>query len=225
MHICLMQDLFDVQHTLFSILGYQMSFIELIATLTGLVAVILSSLENIWSWIIGLVNVALAFLMFYQIQLYPDMFLQVFFFITNIIGFWQWKFPKKEEANKLEELRITKLSVRHFSLLTAGGIAATLAMGSFAKNLHEIAPNLFSLPSAFPYMDSFTTVMSIVATFMLIRKKVEAWWIWLVVDIIATYMYYIKEVKLYALLYFVFVIIAAFGAIEWTKRYRKELAG
>jgi nicotinamide mononucleotide transporter len=65
--------------------------------------------------------------------------------------------------------------------------------------------------------------MSIVATFMLIRKKVEAWWIWLVVDIIATYMYYIKDVKLYSLLYFVFVIIAAFGAIEWTKRYRKQM--
>lgn len=218
-----MQEWFSVESTLFTVLGYNMSFIELIATMTGGIAVWLSAKENVWSWIIGLFNVILAFLMFFQIQLYPDMFLQVFFFITNIIGFWQWKFPKQSEANAQHELKITKLSVRHFSILSAIGVLGTLIMGGFSANLHEIAPKLFSLPSAFPYMDSFTTVMSIVATFMLIRKKVEAWWIWLVVDIIATYMYYIKDVKLYSLLYFVFVIIAAFGAIEWTKRYRKQM--
>jgi nicotinamide mononucleotide transporter len=218
-----MPNIFDVQEIAFELLGVQMSYIELIATITGLIAVILSSLENVWSWIIGLVNVVFAFFMFYQIQLYPDMFLQVFFFVTNIIGFWQWKFPKASEANTKDELRITKLSTRNFVLLCLLGLTGTLALGTFSKNLHEIAPQVFSLPTDFPYMDSFTTVMSIVATFMLIRKKVEAWWIWLGVDILATYMYFIKDVKLYSLLYFIFVIIAAFGAIEWTKTYRKEL--
>ncbi len=222
MHIWAMEDIFSVSNTLFSILSYEMSLIELIATITGGIAVWLSAKENVWSWIIGLFNVVLAFWMFYQIQLYPDMFLQIFFFITNIIGFWQWKFPKSYEANARNELKITKLSTRNFGLLSGVGILGTLLLGTFSKNLHEIAPRLFSLPSAFPYMDSFTTVMSIVATFMLIRKKVEAWWIWLVVDIIATYMYYVKDVKLYSLLYLVFVIIAAFGAMEWTKRYLKQ---
>jgi nicotinamide mononucleotide transporter len=220
-----MQDFFDVYHPALTFLGYPMSFLELMATLTGGYAVWLSARENVWSWIVGLFNVMLAFVMFYQIQLYPDMFLQVFFFITNIIGFWQWRYPEKHEANAKNELRITKLSVRSFSILTATGVFGTLILGTFSENLHRIAPKIFSLPSAFPYMDSFTTIMSIVATFMLIRKKVEAWWIWLGVDIIATYMYYIKEVKLYALLYFIFVIIAAFGAIEWTRRYRADSIG
>lgn len=217
-----MQELFSVNKTLFTVLGYDMSLIELIATISGGVAVWLSAKENVWSWIIGLINVVLAFFMFFQIQLYPDMFLQIFFFVTNIIGFWQWKFPEESESNAINELKITKLSIRNFALLSALGIVGTLIMGTFSSNLHEIAPKLFSIPSAFPYMDSFTTVMSIVATFMLIRKKVEAWWIWLVVDVIATYMYYIKDVKLYSLLYFIFVIIAAFGAMEWTKRYLKQ---
>jgi nicotinamide mononucleotide transporter len=217
-----MYPLFDVNNIAFEFWGVAMSYIELIATITGLVAVILSSLENVWSWIIGLFNVVLAFFMFFQIQLYPDMFLQVFFFITNIIGFWQWKFPKEQEANQKNELRISSLSNKNFILLSGIGLVGTFALGTFSKNLHEIVPQVFSLPTDFPYMDSFTTVMSIIATFMLIRKKVEAWWVWLVVDIIATYMYYIKEVKLYSLLYFIFVIIAAFGAWEWTKIYRKE---
>lgn len=217
-----MPPIFDVQNIAFELLGVQMSYIELIATITGLIAIILSSLENVWSWIIGLVNVVFAFFMFYQIQLYPDMFLQVFFFVTNIIGFWQWKFPKTYEANLKNELKITKLSTRNFILLCLVGLLGTIGLGTFSKNLHEIAPTVFSLPTDFPYMDSFTTVMSIIATFMLIRKKVEAWWIWLVVDVLATYMYFIKDVKLYSLLYFAFVIIAAYGAWEWTNTYRKE---
>ncbi|UBM57987.1 nicotinamide riboside transporter PnuC [Marinilongibacter aquaticus] len=217
-----MEEIFDVQQVAFSLLGYEMSFLELLATLTGGVAVWLSAKENVWSWIVGIVNVTLAFWMFYQIQLYPDMLLQVFFFITNIIGFWQWKFPKAHEANAKNELRISKTSRRDLLILVSAGLLSTVVLGTFAKNLHELFPKVFQLPSGFPYMDSFTTVMSVVATFMLIRKKVEAWWLWLLVDVIATYMYYVKEVKLYALLYFIFVIIAAFGAIEWTKTYFKQ---
>lgn len=212
---------FDINNILFELLGVKMSYIEFYATLTGLVAVILSAKENVWSWVVGLSNVVLAFIMFYQIQLYPDMFLQVFFFITNLIGFWQWKYPKQAEANQKNELKISQLSIKQFGLLTLIGLAGTFLLGTFASNLHEWVPMVFSVPSAFPYMDSFTTVMSIFATFLLIRKKVESWWVWLGVDIISTYMYYVKEVKLYSLLYAVFCVIALFGAISWTKEYRK----
>lgn len=216
-------DFFDINNIFFELWGVKMSHLEFYATLTGLVAVILSAQENVWSWIVGLSNVVLAFIMFYQIQLYPDMFLQIFFFITNLIGFWQWKYPKQQEANQKNELRISQLSLQQFGLLTLIGLTGTALLGTFAKNLHEWVPMVFSQPSAFPYMDSFTTVMSIFATFLLIRKKVEAWWVWLGVDIISTYMYYVKEVKLYSLLYAVFCIIALFGAINWTKEYKKAL--
>ncbi len=216
-------NLFSINNILFEFLGVKMSYLEFYATITGLVAVILSVLENVWSWMLGLINVVLAFVMFYQIQLYPDMFLQVFFFITNIIGFWQWKFPKELHANLKNELNISKLSLRQFFIYLAGGLVCTYLLGTFAKNLSELIPQLFSKPSAFPYLDSFTTVMSIFATFLLIRKKVEAWWMWLAIDIISTYMYFVKEVKLYSLLYAVFCVIALLGAINWTKEYRKTL--
>lgn len=214
---------FDINNILFEFLGVKMSYLEFYATLTGLVAVILSVRENVWSWILGLINVVLAFIMFYQIQLYPDMFLQVFFFITNIIGFWQWKFPKEQEANLKNELKISQLSLQQFAIYSAVGLVCTYLLGTFANNLSELIPQLFSKPSAFPYMDSFTTVMSIFATFLLIRKKVEAWWMWLAIDIISTYMYFVKEVKLYSLLYAVFCVIALFGAVNWTKEYRKTM--
>jgi nicotinamide mononucleotide transporter len=217
-----MTNFFDIKHTFLKILGYEMSHLEFWATLTGLVAVILSARGNIWSWIIGLVNVVLAFMMFYQKRLYPDTFLQVFFFITNLIGWWQWKFPKSGEGNKHNELKITKLSQKEFLYFTMIGMIGTALLGSLAKNLNELMPMLFQEPSAFPYIDSFTTVMSIFATFLLIRKKVEAWWVWLAVDVISTYVYNFQDIKVYALLYFIFCIIALVGAISWTKEFRKK---
>ncbi len=214
--------LFDIKSIFFEFMGVKMSYLEFYATISGLFAVILSVRENVWSWILGLLNVVLAFVMFYQIQLYPDMFLQVFFFITNLIGFWHWKFPKASEANVHHELKITQLSQSQNIIYTLLGLFFTILLGTFAKNLHQWFPQLFSQPSAFPYMDSFTTVMSIFATFLLIRKKVESWWMWLAIDILSTYMYFIKDVKLYALLYAIFCVIALFGAIRWTKIYRSD---
>ena len=215
-------DFFDINTIFFEWLNYKMSHLEFWATITGGIAVWLSARGNVWSWIIGLVNVVLASILFYQIQLYPDMFLQGFFFITNLIGWWQWSFPKEVEANKKNELKISKLSNNQWVLFFVGGVVCTVVLGTFSQNLHDWFPQLFSIPSAFPYMDSFTTVMSIVATFMLIRKKIEAWYVWLLVDIIATYMYYIKGLKLYALLYLIFCFIAAFGAYNWTKEYKQQ---
>lgn len=218
----MMQNFFSLDTPFFTLWGYPMSHLEWWATVLGAVAVWLSVKENVWSWIIGLGNVCLAFLLFYQIQLYPDMLLQVFFFITNVIGFWQWKFPKIAEQNTHQQLRISQLSNQTRLLSLSGAFLGTLVMGSFAGNLHHWFPTVFSLPSAYPYIDSFTTLMSIGATFLLIRKKVEAWWIWLAVDILSTYMYYTKDVKFYALLYAIFCGIAVKGAVEWTKKYQNQ---
>jgi nicotinamide mononucleotide transporter len=209
----------DIKNIFFSFLGYDMSHLEFWATFTGGVAVWLSAKENVWSWILGLFNVILAFLMFFQIQLYPDMFLQVFFFITNLLGFWWWKFPKEGEKNLKNELKISKLTFKMSAILVFIALSFTLGFGLLSKNLHELLPKLFSLPSAFPFLDSFTTGLSIIATFLLMKKKVEAWWLWLFVDIISTYMYFIKDVKIYSLLYLVFCIIALYAAINWSRKY------
>ncbi|GAA4406298.1 nicotinamide riboside transporter PnuC [Nibrella viscosa] len=215
-----MERFFDINTIFFTLWDYPMSYLEFFGVVTGGVAVWLSSRANIWSWPLGIISVTLFFFLFYQIQLYPDMFLQVFFFITNLQGWWRWTHPAPGEADQQQELRITRLSNRHLFYLLLGGAAATAVLGTFASNLHAWFPVLFSRPSAFPYLDSFTTVMSIVATFMMIQKKVECWYVWLLVDIIATYMYFVKGVKLVGIEYFIFCLIAVYGAWHWTAIYR-----
>lgn len=215
-----MTHFFDINSIFFEALGYRMSYLEFFGTLAGGVAVWLSARANAWSWPLGIINVVLFFFLFYQIQLYPDMFLQVFFLVTNLIGWWRWTHPQTHEANQHNELRISKISAQHRLFWLAGGTGATLLLGTFAARLHELLPMLFNLPSAFPYLDSFTTVMSVVATFWMIRKNVECWYLWLLIDVISTYMYFVKGVKFVAVEYAVFCVIALFGAIHWTREYR-----
>ncbi|MGL4629632.1 MAG: nicotinamide riboside transporter PnuC [Leadbetterella sp.] len=211
---------FHVQNLLFSWGKVSVSYLEFYATLFGLVAVWMSAKENIWSWIWGLINVCLAFWMFYQIHLYPDMFLQVFFFITNLVGFYFWKYPNKLEENSKKELKITTIDAKNRILLGVVILLFVVLFGTFSKNLNIIFPALFSQPSSFPYLDSFTTIASVFATFFLMKKKLETWWCWLFIDIISTGMYFQKDLKLYALLYLLFCGIALFGALEWTRKYR-----
>lgn len=211
---------FSIEHIFFSVLGYNVSYIEFFGLVFGLLAVALSSRANIWSWPLGIVNVVLSFFLFYQVQLYPDMFLQLFFLVTNIIGWWRWLHPKPGEEDRKRQLRVSFLSRSGMITLLVVGVTGTFLTGKFAQNLHHLSPVLFNKPSAYPYLDSFIMVMSIVTTFYMIQKKIECWIIWILVDIVATYLYFQRELLLYAILYFVFCFIAAYGLYYWVREYR-----
>lgn len=213
-------DFFNSHSIFFSVLGYQMSYLEFFAVLTGIISVILSAKANIWSWPAGIVNVFLSAFFYYQIQLYPDMFLMVFFFVTNILGWWRWANPKPEEEDKKKELKVSFMPRGQFLVWLALGIAGTILVGTLASQLHNWFPLLFNLPSAYPFVDSFILVMSVITTFLMIQKRIECWIIWLLIDVVATYLYFLKGAKFFGVEYFVFTIIAAFALWNWIKEYR-----
>jgi nicotinamide mononucleotide transporter len=213
-------DFFDVANIFFSVAGYNVSYLEFFGLVSGLIAVALSAIANVWSWPIGVINVVLSFFLFYQVQLYPDMFLQVFFFVTNLMGWWRWLHPRAGEEDRKNELKVSFLSSSGLAVLLTSGVAGTFLMGLFAENLHEILPIFFNEPSAFPYFDSFIMVMSIVTTFYMIQKKIECWIIWILVDVVATFLYFQRELLLYGLLYFVYCFIAGYGLYHWMKEYK-----
>jgi nicotinamide mononucleotide transporter len=209
----------DHQTIFFTFLGYPMSYLEFFGTLAGAIAVFLSAKANVWSWPLGIVNVVLFFFLFYQVQLYPDMFLQAFFFVTNLMGWWRWTNPRLGEEDKKNQLRVTKMAPRAWLLFFAIGLIGTLLFGSLAKNLHSFFPVLFSQPSAFPFADSFVTVMSIVATYLMVQKKMECWLVWILVDVVACYLYFSKGIMLVGIEYVVFCFIAAFGFWHWRTEF------
>lgn len=213
-------DFFSINNIFFTAWGYQVSYLEFTGMISGMIAVGLSSLANIWSWPIGIVNVVLSFFLFFQVQLYPDMFLQIFFFITNVIGWWRWAHPKPHEEDRKRELRVSYMNRKDIFIVIVSGCGGTFLLGLFAQNLHSIFPSLFTKPSAAPFMDSFITVMSVITTFYMIQKKIECWIIWLLVDIVATYLYFSRDIKLYGMLYLAYCFIAAFALWNWIREYR-----
>lgn len=220
-----MTHFFDIDTTLFTLWGYPMSYLEFFGVVSGSLAAWLVARNNVWTWPIAVVSVVLSFFLFYQVQLYPDMFLQIFFLVTYLLGWWRWTHPRTGEevigtSGLPHALRITRMSTRQLMIWIVSGLVATGLLGTFAQNLHRWFPVLFSQPSAFPYLDSFTTVMSIIGTFLMIEKRVECWYVWLGVDVISTYMYFVKGVKFVGAEYFVFSFIAAYGAWNWTREYQ-----
>ncbi|MBS1487808.1 MAG: nicotinamide mononucleotide transporter [Bacteroidetes bacterium] len=197
-----------------------MSYLEFFGVVFGLVAVALSAKANIWSWPVGIANVVLAFFFYYQIQLYPDMVLQVFFFVTNLLGWWRWANPKPEEEDRKKELKVSRMEKKQFFFLSLVGLAGTVLFGQLASRLHLWLPSVFSLPSSFPYADSFILVMSIITTFMMVQKKIECWIIWIIIDVVATGLYFIKGAKFYSAEYFILTLLAAWGLWNWLKEYR-----
>lgn len=211
---------FDTNSIFFTVLGYPMSYLEFFAVTTGIISVVLSAKASIWSWPAGIVNVFLSAFFYYQIQLYPDMFLMVFFFVTNILGWWRWANPKPGEEDKKNELKVSFMPRRQFLGLLVIGITGTIMVGTLAGQLHNWFPLLFNLPSAYPFVDSFILVMSVITTFLMIQKRIECWVIWLMIDMVATYLYFLKGAKFFGVEYFIFTIIAAFALWNWIKEYK-----
>lgn len=214
-----MTKFFDIDSLFFTLWGYPMSYLEFFGVVLGGLATWLVARNNVWTWPVAVLSVALFFCLFYQVQLYPDMFLQVFFFATYLGGWWRWTHPRADEQNESAALRVTRMSPHQLLVWTLTGIGATVLLGTFASNLHTWFPMVFSRPSAFPYLDSFTTVMSIAGTFLMIEKRVECWYVWLAVDLLLTYVYFVKGIKLVAVEYFIFCFVAAYGAWRWTRDY------
>lgn len=214
---------FDIDFIFFTVLSYPMSYLEFFGTVAGAIAVWISAKANVWSWPIGIINVVLLFFLFYQVQLYPDMFLQIFFLVTNILGWWRWLHPKAGEEDRKLELRVSYISSTWRWLSMSIVVLGTFVMGSAAANLHSWMPQIFSKPSAFPYLDSFVTVTSIIAQYWMLHKKVECWLLWILADVVATYLYFAKDVKFLSLEYLVFCFIAAFGLWNWNKAYKSYL--
>jgi nicotinamide mononucleotide transporter len=211
---------FDHNSIFFTTLGYPMSYLEFFGTIAGAIAVWISAKGNVWSWPIGIINVVLLFFLFYQVQLYPDMFLQVFFLITNLLGWWRWLHPRQGEEDRKLELRVSLISTQWRWISGVLIIVGTILMGAAATHLSTWLPSLFSKPSAFPYLDSFVTVTSIVAQYWMLHKKAECWALWIVADVVATYLYFAKDIKFLGLEYLVFCFIAAFGLWNWSREYK-----
>lgn len=214
-----MSKLFDINYILVTIWGYPLSLLELLGTLFGLWSVVLAAKGKVLNFPVGLINVVFFFAIFYQVQMYSDMLLQVFFFAISVYGWWKWLNPAANEVKENMELKISvnglKTNIKVVLIIFLG----VLVMGTLVKNFYILLPGLFPQPASYPYLDSFIAVSSITASVLMARKKLESWILWVTVDIFCTVLYFSKGIMLMSLEYFVFFWIAASGLNIWFREY------
>ena len=202
---------FNIQNTAVEILSYPVSYVELIGTLFGLSSVYFASRANILTWSTGIVNEIFLFILFFQVQLYADMFLQVYFLIVTIYGWYNWK-------TNTAEKKISGMSLTSKLLFIAIIFVATLFSGLLFSNIHLYLPEYFKIQAAYPFTDSFIMVSSIIATVLLAKKRVENWYLWIIIDVICVALYFIKGVYFLSLEYFIFLGLASYGLYNWKKQ-------
>jgi nicotinamide mononucleotide transporter len=208
---------FSISDILVTIYGYPLSYIEFVGTLTGLFSVWFAARSNILTWPIGLINVACFFIIFFQVHLYSDMFLQAYFFVMSIYGWVVWADKKQDGIISIEIL--TKYQRIWWALII---VISTIAIGFFVKNIHTILPSIFTNPASYPFIDTFVAVLSIVATILLARKKLENWPLWIIVDIISVGLYARKGVLFISIEYGIFLCLATWGLLSWLKLFANE---
>jgi nicotinamide mononucleotide transporter len=181
-------------------------WIEWVAAIAGAVSVYLSARQKILSWPTAIVNVSLYTFIFYKSGLYSDMGLQVVYLVLSIYGWYQWLHGGAQRT----PLRVSRASLRAW--LIAGSVALVfwLGLARYTSTLSGVS---------LPYLDSALTTLSLVAQWMMTRKILENWVLWIIADIAYVPMYIYKNLYVTAGLYAVFLVLAIMGFVQWRRSY------
>ena len=213
--------------------GYDLSYIEAIGTIAGLLCIWLASQEKTINYLFGLINVTLFAVIFFQIQLYANLLLQMFFFVANIYGWYAWS---RVNDNQQTALKIRWMSLPKVIFTLVVSIAAILFLTFYIDivfpALAKLTVQILNLlganlampvlePDAFPFWDSTMTVLSIVAMILMTRKYVENWLLWVIINIISIVIFYLQGVLAMSVEYLILLGIAANGSRLWIKAAKK----
>lgn len=189
--------------------GLSANPLETVAALFGIVSVWLSTREHLASWPTAIVNVALYFVVFQRAQLYADMGLQVIYLVLSVYGWYEWRFGGAGRT----ELAVSRTTRAQALVLVPLGLAGALGLGLLLARTTD---------AALPWIDSALAVTSLLAQWMMTRKLLENWLVWVVADVAYVAMFLSKQLYVTAALYAVFLCLAAKGFLDWRRSWRSH---
>ena len=192
------------------------NYIEIAGALAGLVYVLLSIRQNIWLWPVGFLTSAIFILVFFNSKLYATMLLQVYYLVISVYGWYYWKYGNKTKEGE-EQVVSTKF--------IPGKMIIVSVVCAFVLEYPIYWLLKTYTDSPYPVWDSVTTTLSIVATWMLARKYIENWIVWIVTDAIAVSLYFYMKLYTTTGLFLAYTILAIVGYFEWKKELNaKEIS-
>ncbi|NIJ50930.1 nicotinamide riboside transporter PnuC [Dyadobacter arcticus] len=189
---------------LVSLGGFTATPLEILGFLTGAIYVYLNTRQNVLGWFFGIINAVLYAAVFWQVRLYADMGLQGYYFLTSIYGWWMWKFGGKNH----DGIEVTFTPKHLYPIFGALFVIITLLWGFLLGRFTN---------ASLTYADSALTVASLIGQWMLARKYLENWILWIIADACYVVMYFYKSLHLTAILYAVFLILAMIGYVQWRR--------
>lgn len=184
--------------------------LEIVAVAFGVLSVWLSTRQHIASWPTALVNTALYLVIFQRAGIYANSGLQGVYFVLSCYGWWQWKYGGESRTGVV----VTRTSPRLALILSAVAVSAALLLGAGLSRFTD---------ATIPWLDAGTTAVSLVAQWMMTRKLLENWLIWIAVDVVYIGMYFSQGLRLTAGLYAAFLVLATLGYFSWRTSLRARL--
>jgi len=185
------------------------SLIEWLAVVSTIMYVILVAKRLIICWLFAFVGSALFAYLCYEGNLYIESILQLFYVIMAVVGWLSWK------KSELKDNTIVKWKMNsHLLNVAISGVLAFI-LGYLFENYSN---------QANPYIDAFTTLYSLSATYMVTKKILGNWIYWIIIDLVSIYLYAQRDYNLTAVQYGLFTILAVFGFFAWRKEYKTQKA-
>ena len=185
---------------------FGVSPLESVANIISAVSVLLAARNSIHTWWSGIIGSILFAVLFFQTQLYADVTLQLFFIVTSGIGWWQWLRGNRGDALRIDRSNASFLALRVFLALAVAAMYGYL--------LHKWTD------AYAPYVDSLVLTFSVLAQLLLMQRRIENWWAWLVVDTIAVPLYLSRGLFVTTFFYALYWCNVLYGLYCW----RRELA-
>lgn len=184
------------------------TWIEIFATLSGLIYIIFLIRENIICWPFGIAGSLLSIYLFVDSKLYSEAFL---YFYYVLMGGWGWiRWSQRDATNTNPVVRYGLPAHGVIILLSSLGAVALATFFSTYTDAQR------------PYIDAFTTMFSFAATYMQVKKVLETWCYWIVLNLASIWLYMDRSLDIYAALICVYAVMSVWGLIQWTRIYRQQ---
>ncbi len=175
---------------------------ELFGFITGVLNVWLVTRESIWSWPLGVLNAGFYAVVFARTGLYSDTGLQVVYLVLSLYGWWHWLRGGPDHS----AVAVTRIAGRTALLLTVIALVSWVTLATITRRLPG---------AALPWLDAALVSISLVAQYMMTRKLLENWLLWIAVDVVYIGLFINRQLPLTAILYAVFLVLAIIGYVQW----------
>ena len=181
---------------------------EMLAVFLSVSYILLAIKQNLWSWVAAFFSTLIYSILFFDASLLMDSALNIFYLVMAVYGWYSWKYANGISSH--ENLKITSYGLLKNLKIIVFLTIISLILGFYMANYTS---------ADFAYLDTFTTVFAVFATYLLTKKVLENWLYWIIIDAVSIYIYINKGFYLTAILFVIYTILAYIAYREWKKEY------